>query len=333
MKLLSFVIPCYHSEKTIQSVVEEIENTMLEHSITNYEIILVSDGSPDNVYQMICKMNQNDHRVKGCEFAKNYGQHAALLAGLRMTKGDIVVCLDDDGQTPPREAFKLISALEKGADVAYAKYAEKKHSRFRNLGSFINGKMAEVMLEKPHDLYLSSYFAARRFVVNEVIRYENPYPYLMGLVLRATRNIVNVEIIHHDREKGKSGYTLRKLLMLWLNGFTAFSVKPLRVATLMGVFLALVGFMYSIWTIINRFINPNAPMGWTSTIIIMLILGGMILFVLGLIGEYIGRIYISINNAPQYVIREETMMSMENKKEKEQDDSMIGIEEGEGRRS
>lgn len=309
MELLSFVIPCYGSENTIRGVVNEIRETMIEHLVTNYEIILVSDASPDNVYHIICQLQQEDGRIKGCEFAKNFGQHAALMAGLRMVKGDVVVCLDDDGQTPPREAFKLIDALKDGADVAYAKYTEKKHSHFRNFGSFINGKMTEMMLDKPHELYLSSYFAAKRFVVDEIVRYQNPYPYLMGLVLRATRNIVNVEILHHEREYGKSGYTIRKLFMLWINGFTAFSVKPLRVATLMGVFSAFVGFVYSIWAIINKLINPDAPMGWTSTIIILLIMGGMILFVLGLIGEYIGRIYISINNAPQYVVRKMTMMS------------------------
>lgn len=308
MDLLSFVIPCYRSEKTIRDVVTEIKNTMLKQAITDYEIILISDASPDHVYQTICEMNQDDYRIKGCEFAKNYGQHAALMAGLRMSKGDIVVCLDDDGQTPPDEAFKLIKALEDGADVAYAKYANKKHSRFRNFGSIVNSKMTEIMLDKPHELYLSSYFAAKRFVVDEIIKYENPYPYLMGLVLRTTQNVVNVEISHRDRENGKSGYTLRKLLVLWVNGFTAFSVKPLRIATLMGIFFALIGFIYAIWAVVNRFINPAAPMGWTSTIIILLVLGGMILFVLGLIGEYIGRIYISINNAPQYVIREKTTM-------------------------
>lgn len=304
MSKISFVIPCYHSEHTIESVVEEINMTMSDHVQDCYEIILINDGSPDATFTKIKELCSKHRNIIGVSMAKNFGQHAALMAGFRLASGDYIVCLDDDGQTPADEVYKLLDKVEEGYDVVYAAYPHKKHSIFRNFGSLVNSKMTEWMLNKPKELYISSYFAAKKFVIDEMTRYTNPYPYVIGLVLRTTNNVTCVEVTHREREKGASGYTFHKLLALWINGFTAFSVKPLRVATFMGMFSAVCGFVYAIWVIIHKIINPVAPMGWTSTIIILLILGGMILFVLGLIGEYIGRMYISMNNAPQYVIKE-----------------------------
>lgn len=301
MQKISFVIPCYRSEKTIAEVVAEIAATVKDKN--DFEIILVNDGSPDHTLNEIKRLSQNAN-VIGINMAKNFGQHAALMAGIKMSRGDIVVCLDDDGQTPADEVYKLINQINAGYDVVYAKYENKQHSGFRNLGSWLNGKMTEYLLDKPKDLYISSYFAMRRYIAEEIIKYRNPYPYVIGLVLRTTNNISCVEVKHRNRKEGASGYTLGKLLALWVNGFTAFSVKPLRIATLLGLLSAIMGFIYMIWVICNRIMNPLVPQGWSSTTAILLLVGGMILFVLGLIGEYIGRIYICINNSPQYVIRE-----------------------------
>ncbi len=303
MSLISFVIPCYRSEHTIENVVNEIVRTMNSQSRDTYEVILINDGSPDDTFMKIKELCEKNQNLTGLDMAKNFGQHAALMAGLRFSKGDYVVCLDDDGQTPAEEVYKLLDKLEAGYDVVYASYTHKKHSVFRNFGSAANSKMAELLLNKPKDLYLSSYFAARRFVIEEVIHYENPYPYVIGLILRTTNNITCTQVQHRERKEGKSGYTIGKLLALWINGFTAFSVKPLRIATYLGMFSAIAGFFYAIWTLIKKILNPAAPVGWTSTIIILLVLGGMILFVLGLIGEYVGRMYISMNNSPQYVVK------------------------------
>jgi undecaprenyl-phosphate 4-deoxy-4-formamido-L-arabinose transferase len=270
----------------------------------DYEIILVNDCSPDGTWAVIRRICQENHRIRGINFAKNFGQHAALMAGLRQSSGDYVVCLDDDGQTPADEVGKLLGKLEEGYDAVYASYAHKQHSLFRNLGSKVNELMTRIMLEKPRQLYISSYFAVRRFVVEDMVRYENSYPYVIGLVLRATKNITNVEVSHRERQEGSSGYNLKKLLGLWFNGFTAFSVKPLRIATCIGCLSAAVGFLYGLYTIIKRMVNPQVPMGFSSTMAAIVFFGGMIMIMLGLIGEYIGRIYISLNNSPQYVIRE-----------------------------
>ena len=309
MKKISFVIPCYRSENTIGHVIAEIDGKMQEMKEYEYEVVMVNDCSPDHTLESIRKLcaerPAGNGARKGVSFAKNFGQHSALMAGLRETTGDYVVCLDDDGQTPANEVDKLIGKLEEGFDAVYAKYEHKKHSAFRNLGSKVNELMTRVMLGKPKELFISSYFAVRRFVVQDMIRYENSYPYVIGLVLRSTKSITNVVVTHRDREEGSSGYTLKKLLGLWFNGFTAFSVKPLRIATAIGSICAAIGFLYGIYTVIKKiFINPDVPMGFSSTMAAIVFFGGMIMLMLGLIGEYIGRIYISLNNSPQYVIRE-----------------------------
>jgi undecaprenyl-phosphate 4-deoxy-4-formamido-L-arabinose transferase len=244
--------------------------------------------------------------IIGIDFAKNFGQHAALMAGLRKSDGDIVVCLDDDGQTPADEVGKLLEEIENGRDVVYASYGHhKQHNAFRNFGTWMNDIMTRVMLGKPRNLHITSYFAVKRFVVESMIEYENSYPYVIGLVLRATKNISNVPVNHRSREVGTSGYTLKKLFGLWFNGFTAFSILPLRIATVTGVIFAIAGFIYGIYTVIKKFVNPAVPMGFSSLMAAVVFIGGIVMIMLGFIGEYIGRIYISINNSPQYVIRQE----------------------------
>ena len=236
------------------------------------------------------------------------------MAGLRESRGDIVICLDDDGQTPPQEAKKLIAKIEEGFDVVYARYEEKKHSAFRNFGSWLNNRMSEIMLGKPKNLYMSSYVAMRRFVVDEIIRYENPYPYLGGLVLRTTSAITDVAVEHRKRKDGASGYGLKKLISLWMNGFTSFSIKPLRVATVSGIVFSILGFIIGIILIVNKLINPDSILlGWTSNMAMLLFIGGLILLVVGLVGEYMGRTFISLNKQPQYVIKEKMNSNKEQK--------------------
>ena len=312
---ISFVIPCYRSEKMIGKVVEEINTTMKEMPQHTHEIVLINDCSPDNTFEAIKALAAQYSFVKGINLARNFGQHSALMAGFRHVTGDVVVCLDDDGQTPADEVGKLLAKIEEGQDVVYAKYEHKQHSAFRNLGSKVNEIMTRFMLGKPKELYISSYFAARRFVIEDVIRYENSYPYVIGLVLRVTKRITNVTVNHREREEGTSGYTIKKLLGLWFNGFTAFSVKPLRIATVMGGCSAFVGFAYGLYTVLKKLIVPDVPIGFSALMSAIVIFGGMIMLMLGLIGEYIGRIYICLNSAPQYVIRDVVNIELEEQTE------------------
>jgi len=308
VKKISFCIPCYKSEQTLPAVVDEINSTMKTMADKyTYEIILVNDSSPDGTFETIKMLAEKYDNIVGIDLAKNFGQHSALMAGFHFVKGDILVCLDDDGQTPANEVGKLLEKIEDGEDVVYAQYAHKKHSMFRNFGSFVNEKMAQFLLGKPKELYVSSYFAAKRFIVDEMLKYDKSYPYVIGLVLRSTKRIANVSVNHREREVGRSGYTIGKLLGLWMNGFTAFSVKPLRIATWIGISCSFLGFLYGIFTIIKKLVLGDAvAVGFSALMSAIMFIGGMVLFMLGLLGEYIGRMYIGMNNAPQYVIRQTT---------------------------
>ena len=304
MKKVSFVIPCYRSALTIRAVADEIDSAMAELPEYEHEMILVNDCSPDNTFEVISELALQRGHITAVDLARNFGQHAALMAGMRRSSGDIIVCLDDDGQTPACEVGRLLEKLEEGFDVVYACYDSKQHSGFRNFGSRVNALMTEIMLGKPRELSLTSYFAAKRFIVDEMLRYENCFPYVMGLVLRSTKNICNVPVTHRKREEGRSGYTMGKLLSLWMNGFTSFSIKPLRMATYLGAFTAFLGFVYAVIIVIRHFTEGMAPLGWSSTTALLLLLGGIILIVLGLIGEYVGRIFMCVNSSPQYVERQ-----------------------------
>ena len=311
---LSFVIPCYRSENTVMRVVDEIEETVVLRPEYDYEIILVNDGSPDNVWDVISKRVNTDNKIIGINLSKNFGQQSALMAGYNHVSGDLIVSLDDDGQTPACDVFKLIDELDKGYDIVYAQYPLVKRSWFRRLGSDFAKKMSDYMFNYKDNNRASSFYVARRFIIEEMIRYKNPYPYLIGLVLRTTRNFSFVDIVHRERYEGKSGYNLRSLFSLWVNGFTAFSVKPLEIGTYLGFVTAFLGFIFAVITIIRKlFITPDMEAGWSSIISVMLIVGGVIMLMLGLIGEYVGRIYICLNDSPQFVVKEIMQKNSEEK--------------------
>lgn len=302
--LISFVIPCYCSERTIEGVVTELIETIQKQQKFDYEIILINDCSRDDTAKVIKKMARENPHIVAIDFARNFGQHSALMAGFHKVQGEYVVCLDDDGQMPIESAFDLIRELEKGADVSFGQYEEIKQHWARNIGSRINVWMTELLLEKPKDTFMSSFWAGKRFVIDEVIRYDGAYPYIGGLLLRITRNMVSIPVRQRERIAGKSGYTFFKLLNLWMNGFTAFSVKPLRFATFCGSLSAAAGFVFGIVMVIRKLMNPDILLGYASTITFILFIGGMLMLMLGIMGEYIGRIYICMNKAPQYVVRE-----------------------------
>ena len=306
-QLLSFVIPCYRSADTLEAVVDAVAVTVAADGRCDFEVVLVNDNPPDSTWRLIERLAEERPYVKGACMVRNFGQHAALMAGLSLSAGDVVVLLDDDGQTPPGEAFKLVDALTDDVDAVYADYpaAHKFANVFRRLGSAAADLMACALINKPKGLYLSSFIALRRRVVDDILRYTGPYPYVDGLVLRSSGKVVNVMTEHRERASGSSGYSMKKLLSLWLNGFTAFSVKPLRVATVTGTLFALAGIVVAVVLAVRKIAAPDAVMpGWSSLIVLMLFVGGVTIAMLGLVGEYVGRIYLSLNAAPQYLVRE-----------------------------
>ena len=312
MKKLSFVIPCYRSEKSVGHVIEEIIETVEKDGRYDYEIICINDHSPDNTIGALMAMTDNP-KIKVIDLMKNFGQHSALMAGYNCVTGDYVVSLDDDGQNPPSEMFRLIDKLvDGGYDWVSARYAEKKHNIIRKLGSKVSFFMSHVLIGKPNDVDINSYCVIRREVAEEIVKYKNAYPFVHGLMLRVTRNIANVDINHKNREEGRSGYSIGKLISLLMNGFTAFSVKPLRIASMMGAITAIIGFLYGLFVIGRKIFAPDVLAGYSSLMAVLLFVGGMIMLLLGLLGEYIGRIYICLNNAPQFAIRSMTNMTEEN---------------------
>jgi len=301
---LSFVIPLYRSAETIGAVVADIEALEIEGG---HEIILVNDGSGDRTGEVCRALIARGGRVPITlvEHARNYGEHNAVLSGWRVAQGEHIVNLDDDGQNPPVEAVRLWQeARRTGADVVFGHYKEKKHSAFRNFGSRFTNRMTDWALDKPHGFYLSSFRCVTKFVAGEVARYAGPYPYIDGLILQVTQRIGSIEVRHEDRRAGQSTYTLRRLIRLWLSAWINFSLLPLRIATLLGVMLAVagmvaLGIVFVMWL---RDIGPDRGFGWLMAG--LLVFSGTQLLLLGLIGEYVGRMFLTVNQRPQSVVRE-----------------------------
>lgn len=301
---VSLVIPVFNGSQTIKKLLEDCLSSFTE----NYEleIVLVNDYSGDNSHQVCLSLKKSyPNNIIYLSLSKNFGEHNAVMAGLNYTTGDFVVTLDDDGQNPPSEALKLLNhAVEGEFDVVYSYYVQKKHHIIRNLCSWLNGKIANMMLRKPPNLYLSSFRVISSFIVKEIIKYDLPYPYVDGLILRSTSNIGTIETMHSPRTSGKSGYTIRKLLRLWLNMFTNFSVLPLRIASIIGFLFAIIGIMTGVFTLYERILNPDLPIGWATIAVLCSVLGGVQLMALGMVGEYLGRLFMGINRQPQFLIKE-----------------------------
>jgi len=311
-KKISFIIPCYGSENTIKQVIDEIEEVVTKKEKYDYEIVAVNDCSPDNVWEVLKQIAEKNKKVKIISLAKNRNRPGALFAGMSNCTGDYVVLMDDDGQCPMNSLWDLLKPVEEGHDVSIAKYPTYKQSKFKSIGTFVNRKMTEIIMDKPKDLSFTNFSALKKYIVDEILKYKNPYPYMTGLLLRTTQDIVNVEMEERSRISGSTNFTFKKMLNLWINGFTAFSIKPLRISTIAGFVTATIGFLYGLYIIIHKiFVHSEVLPGYSSLMAVVLFIGGMIMLMLGMIGEYLGRIYISINNSPQFVIKESKNINKE----------------------
>lgn len=300
---LSIVVPVYNGEKTIGRLVDGLVKEL--GNLYKLEVVLVNDSSPDNS-ETVCISLFERYKgiVKFYSLSKNVGEHSAVMAGLSKTTGDYVVIMDDDFQNPISEVIKLIDKFKEGDyDVVYSYYKEKKHSFLRNIGSRFNDRVANFMLKKPKDLYLSSFKALNRFLVDEILKYEGPFPYIDGLILQVTNKIGRVMVEHHPRIEGRSGYTLKKLLSLWLNMFTSFSILPLRFAILIGLIFSLFGLFLGVYIFFEKLANPELPIGYASLAVIVSIFAGVQLIMIGMVGEYLGRVFLTLNKKPQYTIK------------------------------
>jgi undecaprenyl-phosphate 4-deoxy-4-formamido-L-arabinose transferase len=299
---LSIVIPVYKGAATIKGLVAALSELK---PFGGLELVLVNDGSPDDsadvCRELLCRATIP---ITYIEHARNFGEHNAVMSGLRRARGAYVITMDDDLQNPPQEVVHLYDHARLGGwDVVYTKYAEKRHPLWRNLGSRFANRVADVVLDKPRGLYLSSFRCMSSVVVRAITRYYGPYPYVDGLVMQVTQRITCIEVEHLPRTEGRSGYTVRRLIRLWLNLATSFSLAPLRIAVFAGAAMALLGALGATEVVIEALLTPNRPSGWASTMVVILLVGGVQSMILGIVGEYVGRTFLSTNGSPQAVVR------------------------------
>jgi undecaprenyl-phosphate 4-deoxy-4-formamido-L-arabinose transferase len=301
---LSIVVPVYNGAATVGELVHALEGLTVEGGL---EIILVYDASPDDSFA-VCKRLAETAKVPVTviEHSRNYGEHNAVMTGYRHLRGRYVITMDDDLQNPPDEVVRLYDACRTGGhDVVYTYYAKKQHEGWRNLGSKFNSWLAGILMDKPKGLYLSSFRCVARFVADAVTRYEGPFPYVDGLILQVTQRIGTLEVKHLPRAEGRSNYTLRRLIRLWSAMALGFSVLPLRVSALLGLVSAGFGLLALLWVLIEAIVG-NTPSGWASIMAIVLLLGGVQLVMLGVVGEYVGRLFLTSNRAPQATVKSVT---------------------------
>jgi undecaprenyl-phosphate 4-deoxy-4-formamido-L-arabinose transferase len=303
---LSIVVPVYNGARTVGALVDALAGIEIRGG---HEVVLVNDGSPDDS-EAVCRelARRSDVPVTFVNLARNFGEHNAVMAGFSFIRGDYVITMDDDLQNPPEEVARLLEHTRSNdLDVVYTRYKTKQHAAWRNLGSRFANWAANLVLEKPKDLYLSSFRCVSAFVVDNVLRYQGPYPYIDGLILQVTRRVGSLEVGHLPRAEGRSNYTLRRLVRLWLNMFVNFSIIPLRFSALLGFITSILGLAWSAFTIIEA-VRGRPPEGWASLMVAVLLLSGVQLILLGVVGEYVGRVFLSANRKPQYVVRDATRL-------------------------
>lgn len=300
---LSICVPVYKSESILEKFVETIEKEVT--FVDTYELILVNDCSPDKSWEKIVELKNKYNFIVGVNLIKNFSQHNAVMAALNEASGDIIVTMDDDLQHNPADIIKLYNKIiNENCDVCYTKFLNREHKSWKVLGSKFNDMVANLLINKTKDLYLSPFRAMTKQVRDLVVSYDGPYPYVDGLILSVTKNIEVVEAEHNKRFEGEGNYNFVKSVSLWTKMATGFSVLPLRIATYLGVFTAMSSFLLLIFFILQKFIYNAMPDGWTSIVVLILFFGGIQLFTIGIIGEYVGRTYLKINNKKQFIVRE-----------------------------
>ena len=304
---VSVVVPVYRSEQCLPALIKAIESALMPLG-WNFEVVLVNDYSPDHSWQTIESLCREYPFVIGVDLRRNFGQDNAILTGMRLSRGNFVVVMDDDLQHDPKDIPKMILRAEEGVDVVFADFTKKRQHLWKNLGSWVNGKIAEWLLYKPKGLYLSPYKVVRREVADMICRYAGPTPYIDGLLLQVTWRIAGIRCEHRPRLAGESNYSFWRSLGVSARLIFSFSAKPARLLTWCGLAMISLGVLAGLVLLYIRLSSPNAlsavAFGWVWSMITVLLLSGIETTLFGVVGEYAGRIYLQVTNKPQTSIRE-----------------------------
>lgn len=297
---ISIVVPVYKSELCVSALVEAVSKAMQGAGLS-YELILTDDSSPDRSWQKITDCSAKaEHHIRAQRHRRNFGQDNAIMSGLRVARGKYVVIMDDDLQHDPDDITRLLAKLvDDNLDVVFAAFTEKKNSLWKTMGSWLNGKFAEWLLDKPKDIYLSPFKIVRAEIIHHILQYSGREPYIDGLLLDATRHLGSIRVEHRERFAGDSTYSLGKSIQVWSRLFLSFSVKPLRLGIWMGFIISVLGACATVALVVVRLWMPELfeaeAIGWASTICIVMLLSGVQMFILSVLGEYVGRIFLSQN--------------------------------------
>lgn len=311
--LISIVVPCYNSEQTIAELVELTLKEIHKYPEYETEFVLVNDCSRDDTWSVLSSLAERYPFVKAINLIRNFGQHNAIMAALNYAAGDLIVGMDDDMQTHPSQLPKLLDKMKEGYDVVYGQYPHRKNSFFKNMTSKFNAYTSRILLGRPKSIVSSNYWVINRLVCDEVVKYRSYNPYVDAIFYRVTQNIADVPIEHYKRQYGSSNYTFRKLVKLWLAYFN-FSSVPLHISSYLGIIFSLTGFIGAVAIFIRQLVVPSSQLGWASLMCAMCLFFGMGMLVVGIMGEYLGKIILTINNTPQYIIRESRNIPKEEEK-------------------
>ncbi|MBI5141272.1 MAG: glycosyltransferase family 2 protein [Nitrospirae bacterium] len=312
MPKISILIPVYNAEQTIAPLCRSL--IALYSAKYDLEIVLVNDGSRDRSDGICRELSATSpETITYLRLSKNFGEHNARMAGLHYATGDYCVMMDDDMQHPPEEVEKLVNEALKGYDAVYSFYPSRKDGFFKKLGSAFNDRVANMVLGKPNDLYLSSFKIINRFLIEEITKYDGPEPYIDGIILQSTDNIGKVAVVHRERSYGESQYTLLKMFSLWGSMVVNFSLLPFRIIGISGFLLIVSGLLYGIYKAYDGLHdNKGLLTNYETLMAVNIVFRGIALLSISLLGEYVGRIYLALNRTPQFVIREVLMVENRN---------------------
>jgi dolichol-phosphate mannosyltransferase len=299
------VTPVYGCGNTLHTLYSRLVNTLTQIT-EDFEIIMVNDASPDNAWEIITQLAQQDKRVKGINFSRNFGQHRAITAGLDYARGDWIVVMDCDLQDQPEEILKFYKKALEGYDAVIGKRTDRKDGFFKRFGSLIFYKIYNFMTDATVDKSIGNFGIYSKRIISSVgmLREQNRSFGLFALWAGYKR--VEIEITHAPRESGKSSYTLFKLIDLAIDSIIAHSNKPLKLSIKIGFSLSFLSFLYSAWLVVSYIFWSTPIAGWTSLIVSIYFLAGLIIGSIGMLGLYVGKIFDEVKQRPLYIIQETT---------------------------